>query len=121
MNNADDNRYFLERKMALDSVPDSGLMTFTAMPDERQRAMAAAEVEREIEEIKKAEGVHVPLEKLLTSLGAAGVAGAAGAVDNQGAVSPMDGNEGESQVTVDALEDVGIKKAGFTPIFAAPN
>jgi len=102
------DEYFLERKMALDSVPDSGLMTFTALPDERQRAMAAAEVEREIEEIKRAEGAHLPLEKLLTSLGAA---------DGDGDVVSMDGNEGESLNGVDG----GVAKAGFTPIFAAPS
>ena len=111
-------QYFLDRKMALDSVPDSGPMTFTAMPDERQRAMAAAEVERKIQEIKEAEGVNVPLEKLLTSLGAAGGV-VAGAADHRGDIieSPMDGNERENESGFDG----GIKKAGFTPIFAAPS
>jgi len=64
--------YFLERKMALDTIQDRGLKTLNAVQDEQQMAMDAAEVEREIEEIKRSEAgiatANLPLEKLLTSL-----------------------------------------------------
>ena len=98
--------YLLERKMALDSIQDGAFLS----QDESQMAADAAEVERQIEEIKRSEAggaANLPLEKLLTSLGSAG-----GATDED----ELDEMEGEID------EDAGVGKkqvAGFTPAFTA--
>ena len=116
----------MERKMALDTIQDRGLKTLNAVQDEQQMAMDAAEVEREIEEIKRSEAgiatANLPLEKLLTSLATpddddvASPAVGAGDEDLMGR-SAADGEEEEE-------EEGGMeatKSANFTPIFPAPS
>ena len=121
--------YFLERKMALDSIQDRGLKTLNAIQDEQQMAMDAAEVEREIEEIKRSEAgvaANIPLEKLLTSLATPddddGGSPAIGDIGSPAIGDVGDEEDGMGLSAVDGEEGMEEpKSANFTPIFPAPS